>query len=93
MRLRGKVRVDGEGAFTFRSVVPGRYLNGATYRPAHVHVKVSAPGHAPLTTQLYFPDDPYNAKDPFIDRSLIMDVSRSVAAVSAHYDFVLRPLA
>ncbi len=61
------------------------------YRPAHIHVKVSAPGHAPLTTQLYFPEDPYNAGDPFIDRSLIMEVSPDRNALGARYDFVLRP--
>ena len=53
-------------------MLPGRYLNGAQYRPAHVHVKVSAAGHVPLTTQLYFPDDPYNAIDPFIKNKQIV---------------------
>jgi protocatechuate 3,4-dioxygenase beta subunit len=88
MRLRGKVRVDEQGRFSVRTIVPGRYLNGKVYRPAHIHVKLSASGHAPLTTQLYFPDDPYNKVDPFIHRSLIMDVSGN----AAHYDFVLRPV-
>jgi catechol 1,2-dioxygenase len=91
MRLRGKVRADARGDFSFATVLPGHYLNGRVYRPAHIHVKVSAPGHAPLTTQLYFPDDPYNAADPFIERSLIMDVARTSGALAARYDFVLRP--
>lgn len=91
MRLRGKVRADARGDFSFATVLPGHYLNGRVYRPAHIHVKVSAPGHAPLTTQLYFPDDPYNAADPFIERSLIMDVARTSGAFAARYDFVLRP--
>lgn len=93
MRLRGKVRTDGKGAFTAKSVVPGRYLNGKRYRPAHVHVKVSAPGHAPLTTQLYFPGDPYNEGDPFIHPSLLVDLSRIRGEAAAHFDFVLTPLA
>ena len=29
------------------------------WRPAHIHFKVDAPGHAPLITQVFFPDDPY----------------------------------
>jgi catechol 1,2-dioxygenase len=87
MRLRGKVRVDEQGRFSVRTIVPGRYLNGRMYRPAHIHVKLAAQGHAPLTTQLYFPDDPYNKVDAFIRPSLIMDVSGS----TAHYNFVLRP--
>ena len=92
MRLRGKVRADARGAFAFDSVLPGRYLNGRTYRPAHIHVKVSAPGHASLTTQLYFPDDPFNATDPFIRRSLIMDVAKKSGNAVGHFDFVLTPL-
>jgi catechol 1,2-dioxygenase len=91
MRLRGKGRTDARGAFAFRSVVPGHYLNGQRYRPAHIHVKVWAPGHVPLTTQLYFPNDPYNDGDPFIHRSLIMDMGRVRGDVAGRYDFVLRP--
>lgn len=92
MRLRGKLRTDARGGFSFSTVQPGRYLNGKRYRPAHIHVKVSAPGHEPLTTQLYFPDDPYNDGDPFIHRSLIMDMSRMRGALAGRYDFTLRPL-
>ena len=31
------------------------------WRPAHIHFTVSAPGLTPVTTQLYFADDPYLA--------------------------------
>jgi protocatechuate 3,4-dioxygenase beta subunit len=92
MRLRGKLRADARGAFAFDTVLPGRYLNGRQYRPAHIHVKVSAPGHEALTTQLYFPDDPFNAVDPFMHRSLIMEMSRDRGAIAGRYDFVLQPL-
>jgi catechol 1,2-dioxygenase len=91
MRLRGKVRCDSKGAFSAKSVLPGRYLNGSRYRPAHIHVKVTAPGHLPLTTQLYFPGDPYNDGDPFIDRSLIVDLARVRGDAAARFDFVLTP--
>ena len=70
--LRGRLRTDAEGRYRLRTIIPGRYLNGRQYRPAHVHVKVRASGFAPLTTQLYFPGDPYNDIDPFIHRSLII---------------------
>ena len=33
------------------------------WRPAHLHVKVSAPGHELLTAQLYFPGDQHNDDD------------------------------
>ncbi len=93
LRLRGKVRTDAAGAFAVRTVLPGRYLNGARYRPSHVHVKVSAPGHVPLTTQLYFPDDPYNDGDAFFLRSLVLDMARVRGDLAGRYDFVLRPSA
>ena len=88
--MRGRLRADASGAFLIKTVVPGRYLNGPKYRPAHVHVKLAAPGFAPLTTQLYFPGDPYNDTDPFIVRSLIMALKDDAGVRVAHYDFVLK---
>lgn len=89
--LRGKLRTDDDGRYRVKTIVPGRYLNGRQYRPAHVHVKLRAPGHPLLTTQLYFPDDPYNEIDPFIHRSLVMNVEKRDRILLARYDFVLRP--
>jgi protocatechuate 3,4-dioxygenase beta subunit len=88
--LRGRLRTDAEGRYRVRTIIPGRYLNGPQYRPAHVHVKVRAKGFAPLTTQLYFPDDPYNDVDPFIHRSLIIGMEKARAGRLGHFDFVLR---
>lgn len=89
MLLRGRVRTDGEGRYRVKSILPGRYLNGRQYRPAHVHVKLAAKGHQSLTTQLYFPDDPFNKVDPFIHQSLVMDVKKADGALKARFDFVL----
>jgi catechol 1,2-dioxygenase len=89
--LRGKLKTDGDGRYRVKTIVPGRYLNGKQYRPSHVHVKVRAKSHGPLTTQLYFPDDPFNDIDPFLHKSLIMDVKRKDRILVARYDFVLRP--
>lgn len=66
--LRGTVVTDDEGAFSVRTVEPspyeiptdgscGRLIAAAgwhAWRPAHLHVRVSAAGHQVLTTQLYF---------------------------------------
>lgn len=89
--LRGRLRTDAEGRYRVSTIVPGRYLNGPQYRPAHVHVKVRARGFAELTTQLYFPDDPYNDIDPFIHRSLVMGMEKAKDRALGHFDFVLRP--
>jgi hypothetical protein len=87
---RGHQYSDAEGRYTLETIVPGRYLNGSTYRPAHLHVKAAGAGTMLLTSQLYFPDDPYNAGDPFIDPSLIMDVEQDPSGLLvAAFDFVL----
>ena len=90
MLLRGRLRADGDGRFRIKTIVPGRYLNGKQYRPSHVHVKLRAKDHATLTTQLYFPEDPFNKVDPFLHESLIMDVKKSDTGLKARFDFVLR---
>lgn len=58
-RLRGQLLTDASGSFELASVVPGRYQLDNGYRPAHIHFTVTHPGHAPLTSQLYFKGDPY----------------------------------
>ena len=87
---RGHQYTDAEGRYELETIVPGRYLNGATYRPAHVHVKAAGQGTMLLTTQLYFEGDPYNAVDPFIVSSLIMSpLDDGSGLLVATFDFVL----
>ncbi len=71
-RFRGVLRTDAAGRYELVTIEPGRYLNGATYRPAHIHVKVHATGRPVLTTQLYFPRDPENDSDPWFRDSLLL---------------------
>jgi protocatechuate 3,4-dioxygenase beta subunit len=47
--LRATQRADAEGRYTYQTLSPGRYPG----RPPHLHVKVSAPGHRALVTQVY----------------------------------------
>jgi len=89
-KFRGTMLTDDHGRYDLRTIIPGRYLNGSTYRPAHIHVKVRASKREELTTQLYFDGDPYNAKDPFIVESLIMKHKANKQGVRlARFDFVL----
>jgi protocatechuate 3,4-dioxygenase beta subunit len=46
---RATQRADGEGRYLYETDFPGRYPG----RPPHLHVRVTAPGHRPLVTQLY----------------------------------------
>ena len=66
-RYRGQVATEADGSFAFTTLLPGRYLNGDTYRPRHQHLKVHVDGAEVLTTQLYFEGDPFNAGDPWFD--------------------------
>jgi catechol 1,2-dioxygenase/hydroxyquinol 1,2-dioxygenase len=88
---RGLFRTDGEGRFWFRTVVPSHYpiptdgpvgaLLRATgrhpYRPAHIHVIASAPGHRTLTTHLFVQDSPYLESDAVfaVKKSLVTPFS------------------
>lgn len=46
----GSSKVDGNGRYSFRTLLPGTYGS----RPRHIHVKVRHQGREALTTQLYF---------------------------------------
>jgi len=77
MNLRGRFSTDADGSFEFCTIMPTPYpvphdgpvgaLLTATgrhpWRPAHLHVIVTAPGFRSLTTALYFEDDPYVDSD------------------------------
>jgi hypothetical protein len=70
--LRGIFTSDANGKYRVETILPGRYLDGAEYRPRHIHVRVRAPGKKELITQLYFEGDPYNATDGMFKPSLAM---------------------
>jgi protocatechuate 3,4-dioxygenase beta subunit len=89
-QLRGVLETAADGSYEIATIVPGHYLNGASFRPAHIHVKASAPGRALITTQLYFAGDPYNDGDAFIVDSLIMPVEeQDDGSIACTFDFVL----
>ncbi len=75
--LRGTVIAEADGKFKFRTIQPAPYQiphDGSTgaliaaagwhaWRPAHLHLKVGAPGYQLITTQLYFQDGSYLDSD------------------------------
>lgn len=67
-RFRGQFRTGADGQYAFSTIVPGRYLNGNTYRPSHIHFRITAPSHRALVSQVYFKDDPYVATDPWASK-------------------------
>lgn len=105
--LRGTVFADDQGRFRIRTIQPAPYqipTDGATgkllaaagwpaWRPAHVHLKVSAPGHRLITTQLYFRGGEHVDSDiaSAVKDELILDPSPTAdgAGHEVGYDFVL----
>lgn len=84
-RYRGHVFTDTEGRFRFVTVLPALY----TGRTRHFHVKVQAPGRPLLTTQLYFPNESGNSRDPIFRRELVMKTTESADAIKSRFDFVV----
>jgi protocatechuate 3,4-dioxygenase beta subunit len=60
-RYRTKLLLESASQYAVETVMPGHYDD----RPAqHVHYMITAPGHKPLITQLYFATDPWFEGDP-----------------------------
>src|SRR6185503_20939349 len=79
-QFRGRMRPGRCGRYRFETVMPGQYDLGEAKRPAHIHFKISAAGYRPLTTQLYFKGDPWLARDPFVRKSLIIELPKDKTA-------------
>jgi protocatechuate 3,4-dioxygenase beta subunit len=84
-RLRGHQLTDEQGRYALETVVPGNYGG----RTSHIHVRVQAPGHPMLTTQLFFPDDPRNRADWLYKPSLLLQVKDTASGKEAAFDFVV----
>jgi protocatechuate 3,4-dioxygenase beta subunit len=83
-RLRGFVKTDAQGRYAFQTIRPGLYPG----RVRHYHVKVQAPGARLLTTQLYFPDEPGNARDFLFRKELLIRTAKTADGLAARFDFV-----
>ncbi len=92
---RGRVRTQSDGSFAFRTVMPQSYsiptdgpvgamlqrLGRHTFRPAHLHFRITADGYDPLVTAIYAAGDRYLASDAvFGVRASLIDEFRYDAA-------------
>ncbi len=120
MNLRGKFHTDSEGRYYFVGIKPVSYsipddgpvgqllrsLGRHPFRPAHIHLLISAEGFVPVTTHLFVKGDPYLDSDAVFGTkdSLVVDFIRHDSEEEAtrykvtapfykvEYDFVLKPL-
>jgi catechol 1,2-dioxygenase len=90
--LRGRFPAGEGGIFELRTIVPPPYeipkdgpvgklleaLGRHAWRPAHLHLKVSHPSYAPLTTMVYFEGDPWLDSDTIgsVKDSLVVPLDR-----------------
>ena len=61
---------DAAGRYAFTTIRPrgyGRY-GGLIRRAAHIHLRVSVSGRAPLATEVWFAGEPGNERDSFVGR-------------------------
>lgn len=119
MNLRGKFRTDSEGRYSFVGIKPVSYaipddgpvgqllhaLGRHPFRPAHIHLLISADGFVPVTTHLFVKGDPYLDSDAVFGtkNSLVVDfIQHDAEEEAAHYnvtvpfymveyDFILNP--
>jgi catechol 1,2-dioxygenase len=106
--LRGKVIADPEGSFALRTVAPtpytvphdgpfGRLLAACgwhPWRPAHIHLIVTAKEHQELITQLYLDSSDY-LDDDIVDAvkdPLIVHPQSDGDHLAFDYEFRLAPL-
>jgi protocatechuate 3,4-dioxygenase beta subunit len=65
--FRGAVKTGSNGEYAFKTIVPVPYKanpnNEDSWRPAHIHMRVSVANQQDLITQIYFKGDPYIEKD------------------------------
>lgn len=84
-KLRGHQFTDANGVYRLETILPGLYPG----RTRHIHVKVQAANQPVLTTQLYFPDEPDNARDGIYHPSLEMRVQDTANGKLGTFNFVL----
>ena len=92
--LRGRFRTGTDGTFSFRTSRPvdysipddgpvGRMLRATgrhPWRPAHIHLIVSADGFVPLTTHVF------DAASPYLDSDVVFGVKQSLVHTFTRHD-------
>jgi catechol 1,2-dioxygenase len=67
-RHRAHLKTKANGEYAFTTILPGKYLNGTLYRPAHIHFRVTEKNSKELVSQIYFKGDPHIEQDPWASK-------------------------
>lgn len=85
--LRGRQLTAKDGRFEFLTIEAIPYGG----RTAHFHFKLSAPGFAPLITELYLPGLLQNSRDSSFRTSNLLQTVDEAGIRKGMYEFYLRP--
>jgi protocatechuate 3,4-dioxygenase beta subunit len=93
----GRIRVDAEGQYAFRTIRPVSYPG----RTPHIHFAVAVPGTGGFVTQLYVEGEPLNERDWILNHirnprqrasvvvPFVQGSRREAGALEAKFDIVL----
>jgi protocatechuate 3,4-dioxygenase beta subunit len=84
-KFRGYEYTDDSGRWWFSTIEPAFYPG----RTRHYHVKVQGPSGRLLTTQLFFPGEPLNARDGLFNEQLLLRISDVADGKFGRFDFVV----
>ncbi|HEY1721183.1 MAG TPA: dioxygenase [Magnetospirillaceae bacterium] len=104
--LCGRFHTEADGSYKFITLMPHSYpipVDGPVgdmlraskrdhYRPAHLHFRVSAPGHREVITEFYTKGDKFLNHDPVlgVKKSLIIEYKKGAKGYTLDRDFVLQ---
>jgi catechol 1,2-dioxygenase len=64
-KQRASLNSNEKGEYLFKTILPGKYLNGELYRPSHIHYRITDESSKEIVSQIYFKGDPHIIKDPW----------------------------
>jgi catechol 1,2-dioxygenase len=89
-KYRGGQKTKADGKYEFKSILPVPYKadpsDEASWRPAHIHMRVSVPNQQDLITQIYFKGGKYVETDKWASSpqavNRILTITKNKAGVS-----------
>lgn len=93
---RASLLSNDKGEYSFLTILPGKYLNGELYRPAHIHFRITEKKHKDIVSQIYFKGDPHITADPWAsqekakERILELEPENIKGGLTVNFDIYLQ---